>query len=320
MTDQQLSKKSTPIIIIAITTIIFMMIGYGINKKTPENWLVKYKINLNERGLIYLNAIDKIVVDLGVQKKMREIHLSRNVTAVIIAQDELLSSTIPGISRVVLLPESLIYNTPVNNNFDEKTDKMMKIVNDKIQDDLLIRLNLYYEIAKETMDEENKFYIKQIEKVELMNLIAKKNRALGENNSPKNKYLKLDNLVNFFIFNGVNEQKAEISDLENFLADNSTANSPEDISKILELLRKKYESASLEDNLLLIRLGKMMARVSEINFLEVSYYILHINKKPTLFFTIATAAFAGLVTSTFSLYTYFLFRREIKEFRLRNPL
>ena len=143
MTDQQLSKKSTPIIIIAITTIIFMMIGYGINKKTPENWLVKYKINLNERGLIYLNAIDKIVVDLGVQKKMREIHLSRNVTAVIIAQDELLSSTIPGISRVVLLPHSLIYNTPVNNNLDEKADKMMKIVNDKIQDDLLIRLNLY---------------------------------------------------------------------------------------------------------------------------------------------------------------------------------
>ena len=319
MTDQQLSKKSTVIIIITITTIIFMMIGYIINKKTPENWLVKYKTNLNERGLIYLNAIDKIVVDLGVQKKMRQIHLSRNVTAVIISQDELLSSTVPGISRVVLLPESLIYNTPVNNNFDEKVDKMMKIVNDKIQDDLLIRLNLYYEIAKETIDEENKFYMNQLEKVELINSRVQKDKALGENNVPNNKNLKLDNLIDLFIFNGVNDQNAEISALENFLADNSTTNLP-NISKVLELLRKKYESASLEDNLLLVRFEKMMARVSKLNFLEVSYYILHVNKKPTMFFTIATAAFAGLVTSTFSLYMYFVFRREIKEFRLRNPL
>ena len=319
MTDQQLSKKSTVIIIITITTIIFMMIGYIINKKTPENWLVKYKTNLNERGLIYLNAIDKIVVDLGVQKKMRQIHLSRNVTAVIISQDELLSSTVPGISRVVLLPESLIYNTPVNNNFDEKVDKMMKIVNDKIQDDLLIRLNLYYEIAKETIDEENKFYMNQLEKVELINSRVQKDKALGENNVPNNKNLKLDNLIDLFIFNGVNDQNAEISALENFLADNSTTNLP-NISKVLELLRKKYESASLEDNLLLVRFEKMMARVSKLNFLEVSYYILHVNKKPSMFFTIATAAFAGLVTSTFSLYMYFVFRREIKEFRLRNPL
>ena len=282
--QKHLDKKifSYLAVILFIIT-IFSIIGSIVNINTSEDWNLRYKLKLNERALIYLRSIDTVITELKVGSHS-DTKLQENIEEIIRAQSSYLDASFADITNINISQNFLTYATTKKIDFEKFANEIIKLVNIIIHKELNSKLLLYYDIAKETVKEQNQFNLNQ-----------------GTNIS------ELDNLVEFFIFNGVNNQTSEITELKKVLNDLNISLTLENI----ELLRKQYSNAGIEDNLLLVKLKRLTSDIQKLEIIKYTNVEKISNKKASLISSIISFAFVGLVFSLTCIYFYLTFSIDL---------
>ena len=309
MSQKILSKKLyISLVVILSTTALFAIGGFFINSKSPERWSVMYRMNLNERAMIFLSSIDNVVTDLGVTQ-VRDGGLKAHIQRVIVSQTMILQNKFPNIENLDVNQRHLGFSTGKKMDFDIIMNEVLSVINENISKDLDNRLLLYYDIAKAQVSEQNRFNLDQLEKVKFIKktdqLELDRLNEIGVTSSSQ--YIKLDNLVEFFIFNRIDGQTEKVTELKKILRELNVSLTLEN----LELLRLQYANAGVEDNIYLVKLQRLTRELSKIDIFNSSFLELTMNKKPNKILSIVAFGLAGLFISVFCIYFYLTFSIDL---------
>ena len=155
MTRNNINNKIVhSLILIILTIVIFISVTFVNNKSIPDKWLIKYKFVINEKALIYLNNLDTMMQELKI-KTLKDTGLTSYVTKMIEAQITEMSMPLKYAYDVRVESNFLTFGTTDIKNSTTDISKLIKIINLEIKNNLLIKLNLYLDIAKERALEEN---------------------------------------------------------------------------------------------------------------------------------------------------------------------
>ena len=302
MNKKVLNKQiSNFAIIIFLSTAIFTFIGFVVNSNIEESHYVKYKLELNERVLIYLDSLDRITgqLKITVKKKDETMKLSSQIRKSIEKVSLSLNYKFPNVTNIMLDDKVLVFVSKKEMDFDKISSEMLAIVNKKIIENLNNRLLLYYDIGEENIKEQNVFNLRQLDKIVYIKSQGV-DSTYSDGTIDTSKYLKLDGLMEFFIFNGVSQQTAEIDELKAVLKSLHISLTREKLA----LLRAQYMNAGVEDNLLLVRLKTLTEKVTNLEILEKVSLEKADTKKPSLLYAMISSGFIGLIFSLICIYFY----------------
>ena len=138
---------------IILTIVIFVGVTFIKEKNVSDRWLIKYKLVINEKVLIYLNNIDAMTQDFKITKP-KDPGLIPYVMQMIEEQTEGLTLVLNDIYGIRMSPQHIFLETKNINNSTDDISKVIKTLNKKIKNDLTIKLTLYNNIAEDRVAEE----------------------------------------------------------------------------------------------------------------------------------------------------------------------
>ena len=287
------------LISIISTIVIFIAVTFVTNISTPDKWLIKYKLVINEKALIYLNNLDTMMQELKI-KTRTDPGLTSYVTNMIETQIAEMSMPLKYTYDIRLNSNLLTYGTTDIKNSSNDISELIKIVNLEIKNNLLIKLNLYLDIASERSLEENEYVISQIEKISQID---------NENNLPgaiEKDDVKLEDYINYLKTQliGRDDQSITIEDLQEIFDQLNKNISKNEQKRYLNELRNRYAFNGIDSNIQLNQLKKRSEELSNIKIIENGYIIGRVNVKSPLLQKLLIAAILGLAISLLCSYLY----------------
>ena len=259
--------------VIILTIIISVGVTFMNDKSVSDRWLIKYKLVINEKALIYLNNLDAMTQDFQIKVPKD----SGLIFYVMNSIDEKIKGYnlrhLHDVYGVRISPNYIFLET---KNIKDSADNIFKIIKDlnkKIKNDLTIKLNLYINIAEDRVDEENAYLMSQMSKItegDYLNYIKEK---LIESN-----------------------QEITISNTQEILRQ---LNIISGISNNAEL-----EQLILENNIQLDQLKKRSEELLNMVIVKDGYIAESKNIKTPLLKKIIVASLLGLVISLIYVYFY----------------
>ena len=137
---------------IILTIVIFVGVTFIKEKNVSDRWIIRYKFVFNEKALIYLNNLDSMTQDFKITKA-KDPGLIAFVMQLIEKQTEELTLNLSGIYGIKISRDNILLETKNINNSTDDISKIIKTINNKIKNDLTIKLNLYNDIAKDRVEE-----------------------------------------------------------------------------------------------------------------------------------------------------------------------
>ena len=137
---------------IILTIVIFVGVTFIKEKNVSDRWIIRYKFVINEKALIYLNNLDSMTQDFKITKPL-DPGLISFVMQLIEKQTEELTLKLSGIYGIEISRDYILLETKNINNSTDDISKIIKTINNKIKNDLTIKLNLYNDIAKDRVEE-----------------------------------------------------------------------------------------------------------------------------------------------------------------------
>ena len=137
---------------IILTIVIFVGVTFIKEKNVSDRWIIRYKFVINEKALIYLNNLDSMTQDFKITKPL-DPGLISFVMQLIEKQTEELTLNLSGIYGIEISRDYILLETKNINNSTDDISKIIKTINNKIKNDLTIKLNLYNDIAKDRVEE-----------------------------------------------------------------------------------------------------------------------------------------------------------------------
>tara|TARA_B100000768_G_C11013688_1_gene263118 strand:- start:14 stop:607 length:594 start_codon:yes stop_codon:yes gene_type:complete len=176
---------------------------------------------------------------------------------------------------------------------------IIKVINKEIKNILIVKLNLYLEIAEDRVDEEFNFIVSQIDK------LAKNDKLSNSGTDNKEIALSMEDYLNYLKSKlmGANEEItiANMQEILEQLDDNATKDKKK---KILKKLRSTYIFNGIDSNIQLDQLRKRSKELIDEEFLQDAYLVDSKNIKKPLLPKILIAIVFGLVISLIFVYFY----------------
>ncbi len=299
MSKKKVNKKIYhSLITIILTVVIFVTIVVIKHKNVSDKWVVKYKLRSNEKALIYLTNLDAMMQEFQITIR-DDPGLTAFIMNLIEDQTELLTLSLNNISGIKISPDYIFLES---KNIKDSTDKIamiIKVINKEIKNILIVKLNLYLEIAEDRVDEEFNFIVSQIDK------LAKNDKLSNSGTDNKEIALSMEDYLNYLKSKlmGANEEItiANMQEILEQLDDNATKDKKK---KILKKLRSTYIFNGIDSNIQLDQLRKRSKELIDEEFLQDAYLVDSKNIKKPLLPKILIAIVFGLVISLIFVYFY----------------
>tara|TARA_B100000787_G_scaffold143129_1_gene112667 strand:+ start:487 stop:1431 length:945 start_codon:yes stop_codon:yes gene_type:complete len=294
MTKNKLSKKTIySIIFIILSIVTFMAIAFTININASDRWMIKYKLRINEKALIYLDNIDTVMLDLRLKSDGKKNGLLVYVEQLLASQPPTLNSILPNVNGVEITSEYLIFITTDLKNYSKDMLTLTRMANKQIKKDLKQKLTLYNDIAAERVSEQNEFIISQLERI----ILVRNQDGLDERLD-----VDLDNYIGSLNLSIIGGQQQTIDELKKFLDEINSSK----LKKLdsLNILRTQYASTNMNNSIHLIQLKKRTENVINLDIVEMKHFVMSKNLKAPLIPSLIIAAAMGLIISVFCIYFY----------------
>jgi hypothetical protein len=259
--------------VIILTIIISVGVTFMNDKSVSDRWLIKYKLVINEKALIYLNNLDAMTQDFQIKVPKD----SGLIFYVMNSIDEKIKGynlrQLHDVYGVRISPDYIFLET---KNIKDSADDIFKIIKDlnkKIKNDLTIKLNLYINISEDRVDEENAYLMSQMSKITEGDYLSHIKEILIESN-----------------------QEITISNTQEILRQ---LNIISGISNNAEL-----EQLILKNNIQLDQLKKQSEKLLNMVIVKDGYIAESKNIKTPLLKKIIVASLLGLVISLIYVYFY----------------
>jgi len=253
---------------------------------------------INEKALIYLNNLDTMMQELKI-KTRKDPGLTSYVKKMIEAQITEMSMPLNYVYDVRVESNFLIFGTTDIKNSSNDISELIRIINLEIKNNLLIKLNLYLDIASERALEENEYVIAQIEKISQIEKENKLPDSIDKNN------IKLEDYVNYLKTKLIgSDQNITVEDLQEIFEQLNKNISKNQQKKYLNELRNRYAFNGIDSNIQLNQLKKRSEELSNIEIIENGYIINTKNVKSPLLQELLIAAILGLAISLLFSYLY----------------
>ena len=260
--------------VIILTIIISVGVTFMKDKNVSDRWLIKYKLVINEKALIYLNNLDAMTQDF--QIKVPED--SGLIFYVMNSIDEKIKGYnlrhLHDVFGVRISPNYIFLET---KNIKDSADDIFKIIknlNKKIKNDLTIKLNLYINIAEDRVDEENAYLMSQMSKITEGDYLTYIKEKLIESNQERTVLVMQEIFRQLNIISGISNKNAELQQL------------------------------ILENNIQLDQLKKRSEELLNMVIVKDGYVAESKNIKKPLLKKIIVASLLGLVISLIYVYFY----------------
>ena len=192
-------------IFIFCVTFLFVLIGFIFNQISPDRWQAQYKIRTNPEVIIYLKTTQAVIIDINGEGSSP--NLLKMVNTQIQSITEMLDRK--ELKTSIRLSNDYLVIKLIdggNENIDKNTREIIDTVNEKIKVIISNRLDLYYKISSESIQEAKKTKLSQL--VSFINFIEAQGsvylRKIPLEDSTKRKkktQFELNNVVQYFMFN-----------------------------------------------------------------------------------------------------------------------
>ena len=106
MTKNLLNKKTIYYLIFIILSVVtFTAVTFIININTPNKWMIKHDLRINEKAVIYLDNIDSLMHELKV-KKIQSPSLLSYVDQLLMTQNQTINNILPNVSKAEIASSS----------------------------------------------------------------------------------------------------------------------------------------------------------------------------------------------------------------------
>ena len=301
MLKKNINKKIYhSLITIILTVVIFVTIAVIKHKNVSDKWVVKYKLITNEKALIYMTNLDAMMEEFQITVR-DDPGLTAFIMNLINDQTEALSLTLNNIGGIKISPDYIFLESKNIKSAADKVATIIEIINEKIKNNLVFKLNLYIEIAEDRVDEEYNFIMTQIDKIELS-----QNDELSDQGIDNNEIaLSMEDYLNYLKSKliGANEE-ITISNMQEILSQLDKNASKDKRNKFLKKLRSTYVFNGIDGNVQLDQLKKRSEELLNEKFLQDAYLVDSKDIKKPLLPKIIIAIILGLVISLIFVYFY----------------
>ena len=166
MLKRKINNKIYHSLTAIILTIAIFVGAIVINdRNVSDKFFVKYKYVINEKALIYLNNLDAMVQDFKITVR-DDPGLTFYVMQLVENQTEELTFTFKNKYGLKHNSNYIFLQTDNINNATSDISKLIENINKRVKDDLTIKLDLYYNIAGNRVEEENDYIMSQMSAIE----------------------------------------------------------------------------------------------------------------------------------------------------------
>ena len=310
MPKKKINNKITHSIISIITTIvIFVSITFIINKNTPDNWVIKHQFKMSEKAIIYLNNIDMLVNELRIKDKT-VLGLKSSVDQMMVKEIRAITAAVKQANHTAKDQSSIrwelgyiIFKVKDLKEANNYASKIIKNVNERISKDLDIKLNLYSEIARNRVKEQDDYIISQIERI---SKLQAEQRASGYDD------ITLDDYVNYLKKKLIgSDQEITVESMREFVDELGVGASKVKKREYLERLRKRYAIDGIDNNIQLNQLDERIKELKNIEIVSDGYITSSKNAKIHIIPKLGMAALLGLSISLLFSYFYLTFHMKL---------
>ena len=301
MLEKNINKKIYHSLITIILTVVISVTIAVINHKNVSNkWVVKYKLITNEKALIYLTNLDAMMQEFQITVR-DDPGLTAFIMNLMKDQTEELTLTLNNIGGVKISPDYIFLESENIKNSTDQISRIIEIINKKIKNNLVLKLNLYYEIAEDRVDEEYNFIMSQINRISLSKTDKLANLSIGNNEIE----LSMDDYLNYLKSKliGANEE-ITIPNMQEILRQLDENATKDKRNEFLSELRSTYVFNGIDNNIQLDQLKKRSEELMNEEFLQDAYLVDSKNIKQPLLPKILIAIVLGLVISLIFVYFY----------------
>ena len=297
--------KIYTIFIFCITS-LFVLIGFIFNQISSDRWQAQYKIRTNPEVIIYLEATQAVIIDINGEGSspnlLKMVKTQIQSIAEMLDRKELKTSIRLSSDYLVV---KLIDGG--NENIDKNTRKIIDTVNEKIKVVINDRLDLYYKISEESIQEAKKIKLSQlvsfINFIETQGSVYLRKIPLEDSNKRKKKTkFELNNVVQYFMFNEPYDP-GKLNDLEKIMDKESY----DSLLESLRVLRWQYGNYKAPEDNNLIKLQKMTEKLINLDVVEIDFLDILINRKPGIYSSLIAGGVIGLFVSITLLYLHLAF-------------
>ena len=292
-------------IFIFCVTFLFVLIGFIFNQISPDRWQAQYKIKTNPEVIIYLKTIEAVIIDINGEgsspKLLKMVNRQvQSITEMLDRKDLKKSIRLSSDHLVVKLIDG------GNKNIDKTTREIIDTVNKKIKVIINNRLDLYYKISSEGIEEAKKLKLSQL--VSFINFIDSqgsvylRKRPLKENEretEEREVNFELNNVIQYFMFNEPYDP-GKLNALEKIMNQESY----ESLLESLRVLRWQYGNYKIPDDNSLIKLQKLSKKIANLDVIEIDFLDNLINRKPDISSSLFAGGVIGLFISIALLYLH----------------
>lgn len=289
--------------------VIFISITFIINKNTPDSWIIKYQFKMSEKAIIYLNNIDMLVNELKI-KDQTVLGLKSSVDKMMVKEIREITAALKQINHTAKDQTSIrwelgyiIFKVKDLKEANNYASKIIKEVNGKISKDLDIKLNLYSEIARNRVREQNDYIISQIERI---------SKLQAEQTASGYDDITLDDYVNYLKVKLIgSDQEITVENMREFIDELGVGASKVKKREYLERLRKRYAIDGIDNNIELNQLDERIEELRSIKIVDDGYISSSKNIKKRMLPMLVIAALLGLIISLFFSYLYLTIPMEL---------
>jgi hypothetical protein len=301
MLKKNINKKIYhSLITIILTVVIFVTIAVIKHKNVSDKWVVKYKLITNEKALIYMTNLDAMMEEFQITVR-DDPGLTAFIMNLINDQTEALSLTLNNIGGIKISPDYIFLESKNIKGAADKVATIIEIINKKVKNNLVFKLNLYIEIAEDRVDEEYNFIMTQIDKIALSQNDKLSNQGIDNNEIA----LSMEDYLNYLKSKliGANEE-ITIPNMQEILSQLDENASKDKRNKFLKKLRSTYVFNGIDGNVQLDQLKKRSEELLNEKFLQDAYLVDSKDIKKPLLPKIIIAIILGLVISLIFVYFY----------------
>ena len=293
-------------IFIFCVTFLFVLIGFILNQISHDRWQAQYKIRTNPEVIIYLKTTQAVIVDIngkGSSPNLLEM-VKKHIQSITEMLDRKELKTSIRLSNDYLVIKLIDGG---NENIDKNTREIIDTVNEKIRVIINNRLDLYYKISSESIQEAKKTKLSQlvnfINFIETQGSVYLRKAPLEDSNKLKKKtQFVLNNVVQYFMFNEPYDP-VKLNDLEQVMDKESY----DSLLESLRALRWQYDNYKVPEDNNLIKLQKMKGKLINLDVVEIEFLDILINRKPNIYSSLFVGGIIGLFISIALLYFYLVF-------------